>query len=636
MENRVVRLTESKAREIACKRTRPELLFGWPWPRVLPWAAFFPCGAFKPNSFQKTFAVFSDEPGLTVFTTKTVAAEQTQYPPSHEFSRGTDVSVFADVTRGHRGEKSAFIEFKENGNVERLEMLSTPTLGRFEFVASSLQEPFEYRVLTPTLESGWETLSPFDPPALVQAKWTVSPPAYLKMDPFEHFGFGYLRAPEGSILQLELEVEKNPQRVGATIHGLESNATLATQAPAVFVYSKELQSEWAGRLSLIDLDAPERGSVQYDEFVFAPIPDEPPLVEITEPAKDLQLPYSMPPCWSRFSLRMITVSPTPGSTLPHAGEKEEETLFVEPIEKEKKLSYTDLNDRALAVGDVITYMALAMDNKEPEGQLARSEIYFIEILPPEGNSTDGEGSGDGEQKEIPARDFINKTKKIIRMTYDAILEDELEQEKSALAIGSDALGLKHAMTKVYDENEGQFPIQDGIDLGELLNEATYHIEQTEIYAGDQMLEESLEPSEKTLRKLVQLYALMQKMQKQKSKGKGKPEKSEETAENQKQEDSEDEPKDPAEELKKLGKDLEKLEEFEQRQKELNSEIGRAAGSGKTGEPNQKIAKEQEELRRNLEALRDEWYENSGSLGEVGSLDAVEPEMKEAAGDLCEG
>ena len=137
-------------------------------------------------------------------------------------------------------------------------------------------------------------------------------------------------------------------------------------------------------------------------------------------------------------------------------------------------------------------------------------------------------------------------------------------------------------------------------------------------------------------KLVQLYALMQKMQKQKSKGKGKPKKSEETAENQKQEDSEDEPKDPAEELKKLGEDLEKLEEFEQRQKELNSEIGRAAGSGKTGEPNQKIAKEQEELRRELEALRDEWYENSGSLGEVGSLDAAGTEMKEAAGDLAQG
>ena len=634
MENRVVRLTESKAREIAWGNgTRPKSFFWVALAAGFALGGVFSVWGIQTSPFQKTFAVFSDEPGLTVFTTKTVAAEQTQYPPSHEFSRGTDVSVFADVTRGHRGEKSAFIEFKENGKVERLEMLSTPTLGRFEFVASSLQEPFEYRVLTPTLESGWETLSPFDPPALVQAKWTVSPPAYLKMDPFEHFGFGYLRAPEGSILQLELEVEKNPQRVGATIHDLESNATLATPSPTVFVYSKELQSEWAGRLSLIDLDAPERGSVQYDEFVFAPIPDEPPLVEITEPAKDLQLPADASLLVEVFASDDHGVADV-RINVSHAGEKDEETLFVEPIEKEKKLSYIlDLNDRALAVGDVITYMALAMDNKEPEGQLARSEIYFIEILPPEGNSTDGEGSGDGEQKEIPVRDFINKTKKIIRMTYDAILEDELEQEKSALAIGSDALGLKHAMTKVYDENEGQFPIQDGIDLGELLNEATYHIEQTEIYAGDQMLEESLEPSEKTLRKLVQLYALMQKMQKQKSKGKGKPEKSEETAENQKQEDSEDEPKDPAEELKKLGKDLEKLEEFEQRQKELNSEIGRAAGSGKTGEPNQKIAKEQEELRRELEALRDEWYENSGSLGEVGSLDAAGTEMKEAAGDL---
>ena len=51
------------------------------------------------------------------------------------------------------------------------------------------------------------------------------------------------------------------------------------------------------------------------------------------------------------------------------------------------------------------------------------------------------------------------------------------------------------MTKVYDENDGKFPSVDGIDLGELMNEATFHIEQTEIFAGDNELEESLEPSE---------------------------------------------------------------------------------------------------------------------------------------------
>ena len=121
--------------------------------------------------------------------------------------------------------------------------------------------------------------------------------------------------------------------------------------------------------------------------------------------------------------------------------------------------------------------------------------------------------------------------------------------------------MKHEMTKVYDENEGTFPIVDGIDLGELLNEATYHIEQTEIYAGDQMLEESLEPSGKTLRKLVQLYALMQKMQKQKSKGKGKPSESEETAGEEQEPQEQESGKDPAEQLRELAEDLDKLKKW---------------------------------------------------------------------------
>ena len=309
---------------------------------------------------------------------------------------------------------------------------------------------------------------------------------------------------------------------------------------------------------------------------------------------------------------------------------------MEPVEKEKRLTYVfDLNERPLAVGDVLTYMALASDNKEPESQLARSEIYFIEVLPPEGNSTEADGGDmEGETKEIPVRDFINKTKKIIRSTYDALLEtDDSKMERLAVALSSDALGLKHEMTKVYDENEGTFPIVDGIDLGELLNEATYHIEQTEIYAGDQMLEESLEPSGKTLRKLVQLYALMQKMQKQKSKGKGKPSESEETAGDE-QEPQEQEPgKDPAEQLRELAEDLDKLKEMENRQKGLNREMGRSAEAGVEGEKNKETAQEQEDLRRDLEELREEWYKESGKLGDVASLDQAGDEMKGAAGDL---
>ena len=74
-------------------------------------------------------------------------------------------------------------------------------------------------------------------------------------------------------------------------------------------------------------------------------------------------------------------------------------------------------------------------------------------------------------------------------------------------------------------------------------------------------------------------------------------------------------------------------QIQNRQIELNSEFGRAAGSGTKGERNQKAARAQESLRRDLENIREEWYEKSGKLGEVAGLDLANDEMKNAAADL---
>ena len=190
------------------------------------------------------------------------------------------------------------------------------------------------------------------------------------------------------------------------------------------------------------------------------------------------------------------------------------------------------------------------------------------------------------------------------------------------------------MTKVFDENEGAFPVVDGIDLGELLNEATYHIEQSEIYAGDLMLEDSLEPSEKTLRKLVQLYALLQKLDKQKMECEdGEPSDSAGKSEKPQDKEEEGEEESLADQLNQMSKDLDKLEDLEERQRELNQEIGRAAGQGTKGEVNQESAQEQEDIRRDLSDLEDDWYERSGKLGDVANLKQAGDEMKDAAGDL---
>ena len=593
------------------------------------------------SPLNKALASWTGEPGLRVQTSLSGATDDQLNDPDFEYRRGTDVSIRAEVLRGHRGSKSASIEWGEENGTVRLSMVPTETPGQLEFVLPSLQETLRYRVVTPSLESAWHQIIPYDPPELEFARWEITPPAYLKMGQINHDGFGYLEAPENSEVRLDVRVKDFPEQVRARLISEEGNYSLEKIGKVTFSWKGKMEKEWSARLGLSDPSEPGRPEILYDLVNFSPIPDEPPIVEISEPAKDLELPYDAEP----LLIEVFAADDHGISDLrlhvSHDGEKREEGLFVDPVEKEKAVTgILDLSEYPLAVGDVITYMAFAADNKEPKNQLARSEIYFIEILPPEGNSTESEdqaGAGmEGDTKEIPIRQFINRTKQIIRDSYDALMEDGLEKEERSLALCTEALSLKNEMTKTFDEFEGMFPIVDGLDLGELLNEATYHIEQTEIYTGDQELELSLESSEQALRKLVQLYALMQQLEKQKAKGKGQGQPSQSAGKEGEQKEEEpkgEKSKDPAQQLEDLAKEMEELENLEARQDSLNEQVGQAAGSGQSGKPNQNLASEQEGIRRDLDGLRQQRYDRNGKLGDVADLDQAGREMKAGAGDL---
>ena len=588
---------------------------------------------------KKMLDAWSGELGLVVTSGIFSGTEMIELPPSTEIQRGADVSIYAEIIRPHRGRYEGWIETKEQEQIVRTPMIPSEKASTMEFILPVVEQPVEYRVTTPSLESEWYNIVPFDPPVLEFATWNFIPPGYMKLDEFTHQGFGYVKVPEGSQISLTVRTGNHPPSVGAKLYASDKNHTLNRDGKFTFSWGATLEQDWRAKLSLFDLDHPHRAEVLHDEVVLAPIPDEPPLVEISEPAKDLELGVDSDPLLidvyanDDFGVSDIRLH------VSHDGEKYEEELFVDPVEQEKSVTgILDLNNYALAVGDVLTYMAFAVDNKEPEGQIARSEIYFIEILPPEGNSSNSQFEGGDmgqDSKEIPVREFINRTKKIIRDTYDGMLEEGLEMETRSLAISAEALDLKHDMTKVYDEFEGRFPIADGLDLGELLNEATYHIEQTEIYTGDLELEPSLESSEQTLRKLVQLYAFLQEMEKQKAQGQGQqPQDSKgEQGEQQEKMEEEETAQTPSEKLNKLAKELEKLNEFEQRQDDINQKMGRSARSGKQGEINQEIARNQSELRNDVEAFKDQKYNQTGRLGDVADLEEAGNEMKEGAEDL---
>lgn len=111
MEKRVLKKTEVKAREIAWSQgTRPKPRFWMSLVFALTVGSIFTVLSLEQSPLQKSIDSLSEEPGLFIFTTKTGSSKLEEFPASNEFSRGTDISVFADVTRGHRGEKRSYIE----------------------------------------------------------------------------------------------------------------------------------------------------------------------------------------------------------------------------------------------------------------------------------------------------------------------------------------------------------------------------------------------------------------------------------------------------------------------------------------------------------------------------------------------
>ena len=227
MENRVLQTTEGQVRSIVWgKGTRPSSLY---WVSVLlglgvgTGLAVWGTGQ---SPVRKAIDSLSDEPGLTVSTSLTGTLTQEEGPPNNEFTRGSDVSIFADIIRGHRGQKEAKIEYLLGEETESIDMLETSVIGRFEYVVPAIRETFEYRVVTPSLVTEWHRVIPYDPPALKSALWKIIPPAYLKMESFEHDGFGYVRVPEGSEISLNLEVEPLPERVDAKLISMDGNLSL--------------------------------------------------------------------------------------------------------------------------------------------------------------------------------------------------------------------------------------------------------------------------------------------------------------------------------------------------------------------------------------------------------------------------
>ena len=124
--------------------------------------------------------------------------------------------------------------------------------------------------------------------------------------------------------------------------------------------------------------------------------------------------------------------------------------------------------------------------------------------------------------EIPLRKFINLNRELIKKNKMAMSLDAPDIIEPALEICAGALDLKNLMTIVYDDHGKSFPIDAGLDTGELFLEAIYDIEQVEVSSGDRDLVDAFKASLLADRKLVQIWGIFNKNKPPQAPGKMKP------------------------------------------------------------------------------------------------------------------
>ena len=262
----------------------------------------FVCGALLSwwnldrSPVQKMLDAWTGEDGLVVTSRISSGTEMVVLPPSTEIQRGADVSIYAEIIRPHRGRYEAWIETKEREQIVRTPMIPSEKASTMEFILPVVEQPVEYRVVTPSLESEWYNIVPFDPPVLEFATWDFIPPGYMKLDEFTHQGFGYVKIPEGSKISLTVRTENHPPRVGAKLYASDNNHTLNRDGKFTFSWAATLEQDWRAKLSLFDLDHRHRTEVLYDEVVLAPIPDEPPWSKSVNPPRILNWQWTAIPC----------------------------------------------------------------------------------------------------------------------------------------------------------------------------------------------------------------------------------------------------------------------------------------------------------------------------------------------------
>lgn len=546
----------------------------------------------------------------------------TLLPSPMQAALGSDLTLRVQL---HRWEQRASIRVVDsNGSTTHTMPLNRN--GEATFTFYEVTEPFSFEIRTPSLRSGRQQVQVFAPPFLDQLRIEIEPPSYTGLPPQTIEGLQDFSAAQGARLRI----------VAQTRHAREvewlfnQQGSLLTREPDAQTWILDWLARRSGSVSVrLSNDFDARDSSQVRMTV---IPDEPPVVEILHPGRDLQMTpddlvaflfYFADDYGLSEATLHVSVAGRRQFSFPMRLQTDEDG---NPPREVRMPFGMELESIEAEDGELVSYWVQVGDNREPDAQFTRSEVFFIEVL----EESDPEEI-DGmpmDQERITLRPQIEELKRLLRLSHRTVTRSGEERLDGNRQLTSALLELRMSIDEVFERIRPMLEEANDQFFTMGFESALALVDSARDLITDNRTELAIPAQEQALQQLLAMEnaLISEQISREPAEGEGE-------GEGQGEDGESGEDSQQPDALMALNDALERVRELQRGQDSQNSQTDRAGRTGVAGEQLNALAQSQDALRRELSAVDRDIARVPDTAEVRGSLLQSEQRMRGAAAGL---
>lgn len=381
-----------------------------------------------------------------------------------------------------------------------------------------IQEPIQYYAEYDEHRSGQHTISLYEFPKVAQIDLTYHFPSYTRLAPVTEENMGDIRGLKGSTVKVSVQTTGTVEKASLQ---LGDGKTVSLEPAGNGVFAGTIRLDEPGEY-FVDLeDRAGKHNKFPEEYRIEPVEDEPPLISITDPNRDVRT--------NAIEEVLVAAQVTDDYGVQFARLKysvngeEEQTLPLVPTSEEEVQTDVQgehlffLEDFDLEPGDVISYYVEAGDyfhNESPEA----TDMYFIEVIPFDQRFTQVNNMGSSMQGAQASAIVLNQ-QQIIAATWklyrerDRMAASEFEEAHRGLVQAQ--ANLKNEIERRINATAFSVELQMSQESREIVASLRKAIEEMDNALEEltrTRLQEALTPERRALNHLLKADAMNKEQQ----------------------------------------------------------------------------------------------------------------------------